>query len=379
MKAIILVGGEGTRLRPLTTNTPKPLLPLINRPFLDHVLYLLRTHGVTDVILAVSYLSENFEQAYSEDSQGQGSHLDMKLTFVREEEPMGTAGAIKNVEQHLSVDETFVVFNGDILTDLDLTDMLRLHKESGSICTISLTPVDDPSAYGVVDMDDAGRIQRFTEKPKREEATSTWINAGTYILEPSILEYIPSGQHYMVERGLFPTLLKEDKPLYGYRAGAYWMDIGTPAKYLQANHDLLMGRLKYQLQPEGDNFTETVWVGEGTVIDPGARLAGPIVLGKNCVVREGASLTGPISLGDGCEVAEDAHLEGVVAWHNTLFGRKTHSRDCIVGSHVQVGAECQIEGTVIIGDNASIGEGNHLTHGARVWPGIVLPGWAISF
>ena len=374
MKAVILVGGGGTRLRPLTTNTPKPLLPLVNRPFLDHVLFLLRTHGITDVILALAYLSESFEQAY-----GDGSHLDMKLTYVREEEAMGTGGAIKNVEAHLDAGETFLVFNGDILTDLDLTDMLRFHKDNASICTISLTAVEDPSAYGVVDMDESGRIQRFTEKPRREEATSNWVNAGTYILEPEVVAHIPPDEFHMVERGLFPDLLKEEKPLYGYRTGAYWLDIGTPANYLQAHTDLLAGRLKYCLEPEGETFADKVWVGQDVSIDSGARLAGPVVLGKGCKIYSGASITGPTVLGDYCEVGEEAQLEGIVAWKSADFGARSNCKASIAGNNARIGPECRIEGVTIVGDDASVGEANHLANGVKVWPGVTLPERAVSF
>ncbi|MDQ3930218.1 MAG: NDP-sugar synthase, partial [Chloroflexota bacterium] len=333
MKAVILVGGQGTRLRPLTTNTPKPLIPLVNRPFLDHVLYLLRRHDIEDVVLAVAFLPESFEQTY-----GDGSAQGVKLTYVHEAEPLDTGGAIKNVERYLDPGETFLVFNGDILTDLDLTDMLRFHKEHGSVCTISLTPVEDPSSYGAVDVDESGRIRRFTEKPKREEATSNWINAGTYILQPEVLANVPPGQRYSVERGLFPALLSHGRPLYGYRTGAYWIDVGTPSKYLQAHADLLAGRLKFSLQPEGENPWENVWTGEGTVIESGALVAGPVVLGKGCNVRTGASITGPAALGDGCQVGQEAQLENLVAWNNVMFGERSHSRECVLANGASVGA-----------------------------------------
>lgn len=266
-----------------------------------------------------------------------------------------------------------------ILTDLDLTDMLRFHKESASICTISLTPVDDPSAYGVVDMDESGRIQRFTEKPKREEATSNWVNAGTYILEPEVLAHIPSGEFHMVERGLFPNLLKQGKPLYGYRTGAYWLDIGTPAKYLQAHTDLLAGRLKHSLEPEGGEFVDMVWVGEGSSIHDGARLTGPVVLGRDCKVATGASIVGPSVLGDGCEVGEEAQLEGIVAWQGARFEAKSSCHTSIVGTGARIGPDCCIEGVTIVGDDASVGAGNHLANGVKIWPGVTLPEKAVSF
>ncbi|MDQ6693782.1 MAG: NDP-sugar synthase, partial [Chloroflexota bacterium] len=343
MKAVILVGGEGSRLRPLTTNTPKPLLPLVNRPFLDHVLYGLSTHGIHDVVLAMSYLSESFEDLY-----GDGSHLGMRLRYVKEEEPLGTGGAIKNVQSYLD-DETFFVFNGDILTDLDLTDVLRFHRDNGSHCTISLTSVEDPSAYGVVDLDDKGRIEKFTEKPKREATTSNWINAGTYVMEPQILDYIPEGAHHMVERGLFPTLLKDGKPLYGYRAGAYWMDIGTPAKYLEAHSDILSGRLKRSIEPQGELLWEGVWVGEGVSVDSGARIVGPVVLGREVVVGPGASIVGPSALGEGCHVGEEAQLERVVAWDGALFEAKSRASNSVVGKDATVGQDSRVEERALIG------------------------------
>lgn len=368
MKAVILVGGEGTRLRPLTYSVPKPLMPLVNRPFLDHVLNLLREHGITEVVLAVSYRSESFEQAY-----GSGEHLGVHLTYVREEVAMGTGGAIKNVQSYLTPGETFLVFNGDILTDLDLTAMLRYHRETGSICTISLTPVQDPSQYGVVDMDQSGRILRFTEKPPREEATSDWINAGTYILEPEILGYIPARQHYMVEHGLFPTLLAEGKPLYGYRSKAYWLDIGTPAKYLQANADLLNGRLKSALQPQGEELSTGIWAGEGAFIEAAARITGPAVLGEGCKIRAGANIAGPVVLGDNCQVEEEARLQDMVGWDEVIFRPRSQSRNCILASHVEVGSNSLVEGISVVGHNATIGAGNRVTDGARLEPGTALP------
>jgi mannose-1-phosphate guanylyltransferase len=383
MKAIILVGGGGTRLRPLTVNTPKPLIPLVNRPFLDHVLYLLREHGIREVILAVGFRAERFEEAY-----GDGSHLGVSVTYSREARPLDTGWAIKNVQSLLAPGEPFLVFNGDVLTDLDLTDMLRFHKENGSVCTISLTPVEDPSAYGVVDMDASGHIRRFTEKPKREEATSNWINAGTYIIEypmldyisePQILDSIPPGRPNSVEYGLFPTLLKEGKPLYGYRTGAYWMDIGTPAKYLQAHVDLLSGRLKRSLAPQGELYADNVWVGEACDIHTGARLSGPVVLGRGCRVGEGASVTGPAVLGDGCVVEAEAELEGLVAWDNSHFEARSNVHEAVVGTGASVGADCKLEGTTVVADGAQVGARNHLSGGVRIWPGIELPEGAISF
>jgi mannose-1-phosphate guanylyltransferase len=365
---VILAGGHGTRLLPLTANTPKPLIPLVNRPFMDHVLNLLRAHGITDVVLAMAYLSESFAVAY-----GEGPHLGVKLTYVSEAEPQGTGGAIKNVEAYLDTGETFLVVNGDVLTDLDLTDMLRYHRQSGSICTIALTTVEDPTAYGLVDLDGAGRITRFTEKPRREDATSNLINAGTYLLESEVLAYIPAGEYHMVERGLFPMLLAAGKPLYGYPAGAYWIDIGTPAMYLQAQSDILTGVLANRLEPGGELFAEGVWVDEGTFIHSGAHIVGPVVLGKRCSLEEGASILGPAVLGNDCHVGKEAHLERLVAWRGVAFDAGSHCSDCIVAANARIGAGTLLEAGVVVGDNATIGAGNHLSGDIKLAPGTLLP------
>lgn len=205
MKAVILVGGEGTRLRPLTYSTPKPMVPILNRPFLEHMLKYMKSHHINDVILALCYLPDHIRAYF-----GNGSDYGVKLTYDVETSPLGTAGAVKNVAQHL--DETFFVFNGDVFTDLNLTAMLDTHRKKSSKATIALTPVDDPSMYGVVETDTNDRVKRFVEKPKREEATTNMINAGIYILEPELLEYIPANQNYMFERGLFPLLLEQGDP-----------------------------------------------------------------------------------------------------------------------------------------------------------------------
>jgi mannose-1-phosphate guanylyltransferase len=285
---------------------------------------------------------------------------------------LDTGGAIKNVEACLTPGERFFVFNGDVLTDLDLTAMTRLHRERGAACTISLTPVEDPSSYGVVDLDDAGRIERFTEKPKREEATSNWISAGTYIMESAVLDYIPAGQRYSVERALFPSLLRDGKPFYGFRTHAYWMDIGTPAKYLQASADLLAGRMQGWLQPQREPRADQIWAGEGTLIAAGATITGPVVLGNACQVAEGAAITGPVVLGDGCRVGEGARLSNVIALRGAQFDARADCRDCIVGNDARIGAECRVEGLSMIGDKAVVGEGNHLAAGVKVMPDTIL-------
>jgi len=241
MKAVILVGGLGTRLRPLTCNTPKPMIPLINQPFIEHVLENLRDQGIDEVILAVQYLADRFRA-----SLGDGSRLGLKVHVIEEPEPRGTAGAVKNIEHML--DGTTFVFNGDVMTDLDLQAMLAFHHEKGSKLTIALTPVDDPTSFGLVETNPDGHIRRFLEKPRIDEVTTNMINAGTYIIEPELFRYVPPAQYYMFERGLFPVVLQTGDAMYGYPSRAYWTDIGKPQTYLEVHHDILIGKVRYKIR-----------------------------------------------------------------------------------------------------------------------------------
>jgi mannose-1-phosphate guanylyltransferase len=257
--------------------------------------------------------------------------------------------------------------------------MLRYHREEGSICTIALTPVEDPSQYGVVDMDVVGRIERFTEKPRREEATSNWINAGTYVMESEVLAGIPTSRKWSVERAVFPGLLDGGRPLYGYKSHAYWMDIGTPDKYLQAHADLLEGRVSQHIEPDGELLGATIWAGEGTFVHSNATITGPVVLGEKCHISAGATIVGPTVLGNNCCVAEGAMLESVVAWDNAEFGTQSRSYHCAVATNGRVGPDSVVEGGAVVGDNASTGAGNHLARGIKLWPGSSLPDKSISF
>ena len=236
MTAVVLVGGPGTRLRPLTDDRPKSLVPVMNRPVMEHTIAYLKRFGIEDIVLTLSYLPDSIMQVF-----GDGSRYGARLVYCLEKEPLGTAGAVKNAEKY--IDSTFVVLNGDIFTDLDLADMMTFHREQGATATISLSWVEDPSAFGVVETDN-GRVKRFIEKPPRAEATSHWINAGIYVLEPSVLGHIPDGQHYMFEKGLFPRILELGLPVYGYPYRGYWLDMGTPEKYFGVNMDMLSSRLK---------------------------------------------------------------------------------------------------------------------------------------
>lgn len=270
MKAVVLVGGLGTRLRPLTCNTPKPMIPLVNQPFIEYMLTSLRDQGIDEVILAVQYLADRFRSHL-----GDGSRLGMKVHIVEEPHPLGTAGAVKNVEHML--DDTVFVFNGDVMTDLDLQAMLAFHRKRQSKVTISLTPVEDPTAFGLVETEADGQVRRFLEKPRPEDVTTNLINAGTYVIEPEVFRYVPAGEPHMFERGLFPNLLAANEPMFGYPSTAYWTDIGKPQTYLDVHHDILLGKMRYAFR--GHEVADRVWAEGNVTIHDSATLVGPIVLG----------------------------------------------------------------------------------------------------
>jgi len=359
MKAVILVGGEGTRLRPLTCNIPKSMVPVLNRPFLEHMINHLKGHGIHDIILALGHLPHQIQGYF-----GDGASFGVRLTYVVESFPLGTAGAVKNVEQHL--DDTFLVFNGDIFTDMDLKAMIRLHHRKGAKITIALTPVEDPSMYGVVDTNAEGRVQRFIEKPGREEAPGNMINAGAYVVEPDVLSNIPSGLSFSFEREFFPQLLNIGDPIYGYPSDAYWIDIGTPEKYLKLHQDLLQGRASSTFP--GEQTDEGIWVEEGCDIHPQAKLKGPTLIGKNCVIGSRVQLSGPSVIGHGCYIGRNSLIEGAILWNNTRLGQRVALRECVVAESVSIGDRSRIGAGCILGGNVVIGCDERLTPGAKAWP-----------
>jgi mannose-1-phosphate guanylyltransferase len=370
MKAVILVGGQGTRLRPLTCNTPKPMIPLMNQPFIEHMLEQLRAQGIDEVVLAVQYLADHFRKAL-----GDGSRLGLKLHIVEEPQARGTAGAVKNVE-HL-LDGTTFVFNGDVMTDLDLRAMLDFHHERGSKLTIALTPVEDPTAFGLVETDANGRISRFLEKPRAEDVTTDMINAGTYIVEPELFRYVPPNEHYMFERGLFPVVLQTGDPMYGYPSRAYWTDVGQPATYLEVHHDILIGKVRYQFR--GRQIADRVWLEDGADIHDSAQIVGPVLLGPEVRVERGARIIGPTVIGARSVIGTNAMIEGAVLWEDNIIGEGASLRSCVVGRGNRIGAKAHIADGTIISDGCVIGAENRLERGIRLWPGTTLKDNAISF
>jgi mannose-1-phosphate guanylyltransferase len=327
LTAVILVGGPGTRLQPLTDDRPKSVLPVLNKPFMEHIIAYLRQYGIEDIILTLSYLPDVIREYL-----GDGSRYGVRLRYCLEQEPRGTAGAVKNAEAYL--DNTFFVLNGDVFTDMNLGDMLAFHRENKAKATISLTWVDDPSAFGVVETDGEKRVQRFIEKPPLAEATTNWINAGTYILEPEVLEHIPPGVHYMFEKGLYPKLLDTGVPVYGYPCRGYWLDMGTPEKYFSLNVDLLSSKIKSPLVSiPGQNG---IYYSRDAVVHPSAELTMPVVIGSGSRVGQGVHIKGPVVIGSGCHVEDGASIENAVLWNNVSIHAGARLRHCVISSDVTI-------------------------------------------
>jgi mannose-1-phosphate guanylyltransferase len=340
-QAVILAGGQGTRLRPLTLSRAKPVVPLLNRPFLAYQLALLRRHGVTDVILSCSYRVEDVEAAL-----GDGRGLGVHLRYVVEKEPLGTGGGVRNAADRTS--GSVFVLNGDVLTDVDLTAMRDFHASRGSRTTMYLAPVADPRAYGLVETDAAGRIERFREKPGADEViTTNLINAGVYLMDAALLQRMPPDRPVSIEREFFPALIADGVPCFGWAPETYWRDIGNPAAYLAAQLDLLQERVKTPLTPPGERHDGS-WVAAGTTIPAGASVIGPSLVGSDVTLGDGARI-GPLAvIGDGCSIGPHARIERSVLWERVQVGSHAVIQDSVVGSDARIRPDATVApGTVL--------------------------------
>jgi NDP-sugar pyrophosphorylase family protein len=336
MKALILAGGEGTRLRPLTLAIPKPIVPVVNVPFLRYQIELLRKHGIDEVILSLGYQPYKIQAVL-----GDGASIGVKIHYVVEQSPLGTSGAYKNAQNLL--DGSVVVLNGDVLCDLDLTEVIRQHQEHNATATLVLTRVENPSAYGLVETTAEGRITRFLEKPGADEITCDTVNAGTYVLQPEVLQSIPAGENHSFERGVFPSLLQNQRPVFGYISDGYWIDIGTPQKYMQVHQDILHRRFR----PSVD------LAGARAVTPASARVD------ENCQVAQGVSLGDGVRIqssciGQGCVIGSSAVVESCVIWPGTTIGENARLVGCIVGKNCQIGRHAIIARGVVLGDQSTV-------------------------
>jgi mannose-1-phosphate guanylyltransferase len=366
VQALILAGGEGTRLRPLTSSVPKPVVPLVDRPFMAFMLEWLRGHGVDDVVMSCGFLASGVRNVL-----GDGSAYGMRIRYVEEPRPMGTGGALKYCEELL--DERFLMLNGDVLTDLDVTAQVAQHERTGAVGTLGLVPVEDPSNYGLVRLDAENRVLGFVEKPSPNQIDTNTISAGLYVLERSVLDLLESDQPASIERDVFPRLVGDG--LYGHVGTGYWLDIGTPERYLQGTFDILEGivqtrvleRVGEHLLCVADNVENAGRIIPSALVEEGCRIGTDARIGGRAVLERG------VSVGEGTSIERSVVLQGAeIGAHCVLRG-------CIVGAGARIGDHCHVEGLAVLGEGVTLGDDNVLAHGARIFPGVALPDGAIRF
>ncbi len=360
MRAVLMAGGSGTRLRPLTCDLPKPMVPILNRPIAEHIVNLLRRHHITEIIATLHYLPDVMRDYFQD-----GNEFGVQMTYaVEEDQPLGTAGCVKNIAELL--DETFLVISGDSITDFDLTAAIKFHKEKGSKATLVLTRVPNPVEFGVVITDEQLRIQRFLEKPSTSEIFSDTVNTGIYILEPEVLDYLPANQESDFSKDLFPLLLEKGDPMYGYIAEGYWCDVGHLDAYRESQYDGLLEKVKldfaYELRSPG------LWIGQNTFIDPTAKIETPAVIGHNCRIGARAKLESGTVLGDNVTIGSDADLKRPIVWNGAIIGDEAHLRACVACRGVRVDRRAHVLEGAVVGSLSTVGEEAQISPGVRVWP-----------
>jgi mannose-1-phosphate guanylyltransferase/phosphomannomutase len=360
VKAVVMAGGEGTRLRPMTASMPKPLLPIVNKPIMEHVLRLLQRHGVSETVVTVQFLASLVRNYF-----GDGEDLGMTLHYATEDTPLGTAGSVKNAE-HLLQDGTFLVISGDALTDFDLTELVKFHHDKGALVTVCLTRVVDPLEFGITIVDDDNRVQRFLEKPTWGQVFSDTVNTGIYVMEPEVFDYVARGESIDWSGDVFPRLVEEGKPIYGFVAEGYWEDVGTLETYVRAQADVLSGKVDVDL--DGFEVSPGVWIAEGADVHPEAVLRGPLYIGDYAKVEAGAELREFTVLGSNVVVKGGAFLHRAVVHDNVFIGPQTNLRACVIGKNTDIMRGARVEEGVVIGDECVIGEEAIVTAGVRVYP-----------
>ena len=358
MKAVIMAGGEGTRLRPLTANQPKPMLPVGNRPMMEHIVRHVRNNGFKDIVVTVQFLASQVRNYF-----GDGSDMGVDLTYATETTPLGTAGSVKNAAEQL--DETFLVLSGDALTDVNLEEVVSFHRHSGAMVTVALKRMDNPLEFGIVITREDGRIERFLEKPHWGQVFSDTINTGIYVIEPEVFDHIPDGPSDFAG-DIFPRLLARGAPLYGFVVDGYWEDVGNLEAYQQAHQDLLDGRVKVGIP--GFEVRPGLWLGEGAEVDPDANLDGPVLIGDFAKVEGGAHLREYTVIGSGVVVKSGATLHRAIVHDNAYIGQGASLRGCVVGRSADVKHGGRVEDGVVVGDNANIGHGAILQPNVKIYP-----------
>lgn len=361
MKAVVMAGGEGSRLRPLTLVRPKPMLSVVNRPLLGHILYLLKQHGIIDVVMTLQYMPSLIQDYF-----GDGKALGMNIDYVIEESPLGTAGSVKNAQAYLPDDEPFLVISGDALTDFDLTALVAFHRQRNALLTMALYQVADPLEFGVINVREDGRVVQFLEKPSWGAVTSDTVNTGIYVVQPELLAHFEAGKPVDWSQNIFPRLLARGEALYGYVAQGYWCDIGTLGEYQRANADLLNRRLN--LGDLGQHIGSGIWTGGTVEIAPDAQLFGPIYLGEEVQVKGGVVIHGPAVVRDYTILDNRSRVDRSVIWRNCYIGEGAEVHGAVVGRQCSMKARSLVFEGAVIGDSTIIGEGAVIQPGVKIWP-----------
>ncbi len=360
MRAVVMAGGEGTRLRPMTANQPKPLLPVVNRPIMEHVLRLLRRHGFDETVVTVQFLASLVRTYF-----GDGDELGMHLSYATEEAPLGTAGSVKNAESALR-DDSFLVISGDALTDIDLSGLVKAHRDQGALVTVCLTRVPDPLEFGIVIADEDGRVERFLEKPTWGQVFTDTVNTGIYVMEPEVFAHVAAGEVADWAGDVIPALLAQGAPVHGYVADGYWEDVGTHASYLRVQADVLNRQVEVEIN--GFEVSPGVWIGEGAEVDPDARISGPVLIGDYAQVEGGAELREYTVLGDNVVVRSGAFLHRAVVHDNAFIGPHANLRGCVVGKSTDVMRAARVDEGAVIGDECVVEEEAIVHDGVKVYP-----------
>lgn len=369
MRAVLMAGGSGTRLRPLTCDLPKPMVPILNRPIAEHIINLLKRHHITEVVATLHYLPDVLRDYFQD-----GSDFGVQMTYaVEEDQPLGTAGCVKNIAELL--DETFLVISGDSITDFDLTAAIEFHKQKKSKATLILTRVPNPIEFGVVISDEENRIRRFLEKPSTSEIFSDTVNTGTYILEPEVLEYLPCNVECDFSKDLFPLLLDKDEPMYGYVAEGYWCDVGHLDAYREAQYDGLEHKVKLDFAYK--ERSTGLWVGQNTYIDPTAEIEAPAVIGDNCRIGARVQIEAGTVIGDNVTIGADANLKRPIVWNGAIIGEEAHLSACVISRGTRVDRRAHVLEAAVVGSLSTVGEEAQISPGVRVWPSKKIDSGAI--
>ncbi|MBF2009147.1 MAG: mannose-1-phosphate guanyltransferase [Chlorogloeopsis fritschii C42_A2020_084] len=369
MRAVLMAGGSGTRLRPLTCDLPKPMVPILNRPIAEHIINLLKRHEITEVIATLHYLPDALRDYFQD-----GNDFGVQITYaVEEDQPLGTAGCVKNIAELL--DETFLVISGDSITDFDLSAAIEFHKQKKSKATLILTRVPNPIEFGVVITDEEDRIGRFLEKPSTSEIFSDTVNTGAYILEPEVLEYLPANQESDFSKDLFPLLLEKGEPMYGYIAKGYWCDVGHLDAYRDAQYDALDRKVKLDFPYQ--EISPGLWVGQNTYIDPSAVIETPTIIGDNCRIGARVNIEAGTVIGDNVTIGADANLKRPIVWNGAIIGDEAHLSACVISRGTRVDRRAHVLEAAVVGSLSTVGEEAQISPGVRVWPSKKIESGAI--